>query len=83
MNRQLAEECRHKRTHIEAVLGMRPSLFTTSTPELKENTRKKTRRWMGLAEEDGVGHATTGRSRVEIDKTERERKRDGASRNRR
>lgn len=32
---------------------------------------------MGLGEEDGVGYATTGRSRVEIDKTEREEKRWG------
>lgn len=91
VNRQLAEECLYKRTHSETVLEMRPSLFTTSTPKLgkkkslRENERKKTRRWMGSAEGGGgggfeVGHGTTEWSGNRQKQSERERKRDGASR---
>lgn len=73
VNRQLAEECLYKRTHGETVLEMRPSLFTTSTPKLKKRTEERMRERKGGG--GGVGHATTERSGVEIDKTEREEER--------
>lgn len=81
VNRQLAKECLYKRTHSETVLEMRPSLFTTSTPKLKKKRAEERMRERKPGDGwgwgwGGVGHVTTERSGVEIDKTERGRKKE-------
>lgn len=75
VNRQLAEECLYKRTHSETVPEMKPrsihDLFSQTTKRAEERMRERKKTGAGCRGV-GVGHATTERSEVEIDKTETE-----------